>query len=73
MDIEETARIAVDCGFHIHRDLGPGLLETVYEAVLAASLTRRGIAVERQKPLPLNMTGFGLPRDFELTCSSTEA
>jgi iron complex transport system substrate-binding protein len=35
----------------IHRDLGPGLLESVYEAVLAKSLGKRGFAVERQKPV----------------------
>ena len=64
MDIEETARIAVDCGFHIHRNLGPGLLETVYEAVLAASLTRRGIAVERQKAIAIEYDGIRLAEGF---------
>ena len=34
-DIERAARIAVDCGFHIHEDLGPGLLEDAYEALMA--------------------------------------
>jgi hypothetical protein len=33
--IEELARICVDCGFHLHKGLGPGLLESVYEAVMA--------------------------------------
>jgi hypothetical protein len=48
-DVEEVAAIAVDCGLRLHRDLGPGLLESGYEAILAASLARRGLAVERQK------------------------
>ncbi|HEY0411684.1 MAG TPA: GxxExxY protein [Allosphingosinicella sp.] len=39
----------MDCGLRLHRDLGPGLLESGYEAILAASLARRGLAVERQK------------------------
>ena|SRR5690606_21054677 len=50
-DIETLAAQAIDCGFRIHRDLGPGLLESVYEQVLAASLVRSGLKVERQKPI----------------------
>lgn len=53
MDIEALATIAVDCGFKVHDGLGPGLLESVYEAVLAEALVRRGLAVERQKPIPI--------------------
>ncbi len=48
MDIEDLARVAVDCGFHIHDDLGPGLLESVYEGILMRSLDARGLNVERQ-------------------------
>jgi hypothetical protein len=39
-DVDELAGIAVDCGFKIHKELGPGLLELVYEALMAASLAR---------------------------------
>lgn len=42
MDVETIAREVVDCAFVLHRDLGPGLLESVYEAVLAKSLDARG-------------------------------
>lgn len=49
--LEELAAIAIDCGLRIHRDLGPGLLESVYETVLAASLTKAGLRVARQKPI----------------------
>jgi GxxExxY protein len=51
--IEELARTAVDCGFRIHKQLGPGLLESVYENVLAASLAKVGLKVERQRPIPI--------------------
>lgn len=51
MDIDEIARAAVDCGFNIHRELGPGLLESVYEIVLARALEKRGFRVERQRPV----------------------
>ena len=64
VDVEELARIAVDCGFKIHSDLGPGLLESVYEAVLAASLMRRELAVERQKPIAIEYDGLTLAEGF---------
>ena len=38
----------IDASIKIHRELGPGLLESVYEAVLARDLARRGLVVERQ-------------------------
>jgi len=63
-DLEEMARLAVDCGFHIHSELGPGLLESVYEAVLAAKLTRMGLVVERQKPIPIHYDGIELAEGF---------
>ncbi len=47
----------VDAAVHIHRVLGPGLLETVYEVVLAHELTQRGFKVERQVPIPLVFNG----------------
>ena len=39
-DLESLATIAVDCGFHIHKELGPGLLEGVYESVLADAIAQ---------------------------------
>ena len=49
MNLEEVSAVVVDAAFHLHRDLGPGLLESVYESVLARSLEKRGLKVERQK------------------------
>ena len=51
MDIETLARDAVECGLHTHKELGPGLLESVYEIVLATHLVKRGLRVERQKSI----------------------
>ena len=56
-DLEEIARETVDCGFHLHKGLGPGLLESAYEAVLADALERRGLHVERQKALDFAYEG----------------
>jgi GxxExxY protein len=43
----------VDCCYHIHVSLGPGLLESVYEEILFSELTEQGFKVERQKQLPV--------------------
>jgi GxxExxY protein len=59
-DIEELARVAVDCGLHLHKQLGPGLLESAYEALLAERLRRLGYDVERQKLLPIAFDGLML-------------
>jgi GxxExxY protein len=52
-ELEVLARIAVDCGFHVHLELGPGLLESVYEIVLFDELRLRGLKVERQIAIPI--------------------
>ncbi len=46
-------RTIIGAAIEVHRTLGPGLLESAYEACLAFELTQRGLAVEVQKPLPL--------------------
>jgi GxxExxY protein len=63
-DIEEIARQAIDCGFKIHKELGPGLLESVYETLLAASLSRIGFAVDRQKPIDFEYDGMTFREGF---------
>jgi GxxExxY protein len=52
----------VDAAFHIHIDLGPGLLESVYQHVLAAELSQRGLQVELQRPVPILYKGL----EFEI-------
>ena len=47
------AKEIVDAAFRIHTTLGPGLLESVYDAVLAYELGRRGLRVVRQQPIPV--------------------
>jgi len=64
VDVEELASIAVDCGFHLHKELGPGLLESAYEAIMADQLARRGLNVLRQVPIPLRYGGVELPEGF---------
>ncbi|CAD0002045.1 GxxExxY protein [Flavobacterium chungangense] len=53
MTENEISAIVVDACYKIHVKLGPGLLESVYEAILYHELTKRGLSVERQKTLPV--------------------
>ena len=63
-DIDALAKIAVDCGFKLHEGIGPGLLESVYEALLAESLKRRGLSVARQVPIAIAYDGITLNEGF---------
>jgi GxxExxY protein len=53
MTENEIARVIVGAAFKIHTTLGPGLLESVYEAVLEYELQKRGLRVARQVPFPV--------------------
>lgn len=56
--LDEITGAIVDASLKIHRDLGPGLLESVYEALLARDLERRGFQVERQKVVRFEYDGM---------------
>ena len=53
MKENEVARLIVDAAYKVHTALGPGLLESVYEEVLAYELRKRNLKVLRQEPIPL--------------------
>ena len=53
MTENEIAKEVVDAAFWIHKRLGPGLLESVYESILAYELKKRGLNVRRQVPIPV--------------------
>lgn len=65
-DLERLARIAVDCGYRLHRDLGPGLLESAYEALLAESLRQAGLASARLVSVPLRYNGVVVDNAFKI-------
>ena len=65
-DIEALAKVAIDCGFQLHDEIGPGLLEAAYEAFLAASLAERGLRVEVQKPAPVTYRGAVIREAFRI-------
>ena len=53
MTENKIARQILDAAFALHSKLGPGLLESVYEVVLAYELKKKGLTAERQKPMPI--------------------
>jgi len=64
MNENEIGKAVVDASVLVHRELGPGLLETVYEVVLARELEQRGLKVERQVPVPIVYRGLRFEEGF---------
>ncbi len=57
-DHDPLTSIVIGAAIYVHRVLGPGLLETAYDECLTWALTRRNVAVERQKVLPIVFEGY---------------
>lgn len=64
MTENEIARIIVDVCYQVHSQLGPGLLESVYEVVLAHELAERGLRVQRQAPVPIKWKDLEFEEGF---------
>jgi len=58
-DLESIAKTSVDCGFHLHKDIGPGLLEPVYEVLLFESLKEKGFFCRKTEDHSYNVQGPG--------------
>lgn len=56
----------LDASIRVHKEMGPGLLESIYELCLTKELNLRGIRTERQVFLPLNYRGHELNKDFRI-------
>ena len=63
-ELDEITGAVVDAAMKIHMELEPGLLESVYETVLARALERRGFHVERQKPIRFEYDGMLFEEGF---------
>jgi GxxExxY protein len=61
---DRIASIIVDAAIAVHRALGPGLLESVYEVCLAHELRKRGLEVQRQQPIPIEYDGLKFEEGF---------
>lgn len=63
---EELTEKIIGCAIEVHRVLGPGVLESAYEACLEYELKSLGLSVERQRPLPLVYKGLNLDVGFRI-------
>jgi len=66
VDDNPLSRRVIGLGIEVHRELGPGLLESAYEACLAWELAQQGIAHQRQMELPLQYKGVRLDVGYRL-------
>ncbi len=64
MTENDISREIVDTAFQVHTNLGPGLLETVYEVIMAHELKKRGMHVERQMPVPIEYEDLKFEEGF---------
>jgi len=65
-DIDVVSGDVLDVALRLHRDLGPGLLESVYEAVLAGRLATMGYPVVRQRPIDIAFEGLRFEAAFRI-------
>ena len=65
-EYERLGKIILDCAFEVHKELGPGLLESVYEECLVMELRDRGIKAENQVFLPIYYKGKKLDKYFRI-------
>lgn len=66
MSIDELSGIVIEEAIGIHRELGPGLLETVYETILAGRIAKRGLRAERQVAVPIEFDGHAFGAAFKI-------
>ena len=64
--MEELGRELIDSAISVHKSLGPGLLESAYEACLAYEFASRGIEVDRQVALPIRYKGIEIETGYRL-------
>ena len=60
----KIAKLVFDAAYHVHTKLGPGLLESVYEVVLAHEIEKRGLAIERQVSIPIQYDSLAFDEGF---------
>jgi len=64
MEENEIGKVVVDAAVNIHREMGPGLLESVYEIILANELKSRGYEIIRQAAVPIEFRGVKFDEGF---------
>jgi len=66
MDENQIGKTIVDCAVALHKELGPGLLESVYEVILAHKLERQGLSVKRQVSIPIKYQNIKFDEGFRI-------
>ncbi len=66
MDLDYVSGSILDSAIRLHQRAGPGLLESVYEVLLAKDLEHQGLRVERQKAIPITLDGVDFEEAFRL-------
>jgi GxxExxY protein len=66
MEVNEITRTIIGCAIEVHKQLGPGLLESAYEECLAFELEQKGIHFERQKALPIQYKSIQLEYGYRI-------
>jgi len=64
MTENEIGKIIIDTAIAVHKEIGPGLLETVYEVILSHELEKYGLSIERQVPIPIEYHGIKFDEGF---------
>ena len=65
-DIDRISGAVVDAAIRVHKELGPGLLESVYETILTGVLARAGFKVDRQRAIDIDFDGIHFPAAFRV-------
>lgn len=66
MELNELTEKIIGCAIKVHRELGPGLLESAYEVCLVHELRKAGLSVEKQVPVPIIYDGIALDACYQL-------
>jgi GxxExxY protein len=66
MSENEIGTIVVDTAVNLHKKLGPGLLESVYETILMKLLSKRGLSIQRQVSIPIEFEGEHFDEGFRI-------
>ena len=65
-DLDRISGVVVNAAINVHSKLGPGLLESVYETILAGILTREGFKIDRQRSIDIDFDGIHFPAAFRV-------
>ncbi|MBN2893557.1 MAG: GxxExxY protein [Bacteroidales bacterium] len=65
-ELNSLSKIVVDSAFSVHKEMGPGLLESIYELCLIKEFKLRGVNIRSQYSIPLMYKGYELSKDFRI-------